>query len=95
MKTIATMTTIGLELGRTADPFDCAYLEVNADSCDEGGSEGVFAEAQQAARFADAAVAYEKEFDLYRHAISDLWFSKVVMRGSPGLLCVSPRRKSR
>lgn len=46
-----------LELDALAVELDGADLEVDADGGDEGGGEGVFAEAQEAAGFADAGVA--------------------------------------
>jgi hypothetical protein len=55
-----------LQLHTLAVEFDRADLEVNSDSGDERGSEGVFAEAQQTARLADARVAYEEQLDLRR-----------------------------
>jgi len=48
-----------LQLHALAVKFNRADLEVDSDSGDEGGSERVFAEAQQTAGFADARVAYE------------------------------------
>src|ERR1700712_1752412 len=53
-----------LQLHTLAVKFDRADLEVDSDGGDKGRSEGVFAEAQQTARFADAGVAYEEQFDL-------------------------------
>lgn len=53
-----------LQLDAFAVKLDCSNLEVNADGCDEGGSEGVFTEAQQAARLSNAGVADEEQFDL-------------------------------
>ena len=47
-----------LELDALAVELDGADLEVDADGRDEGGCEGVFAEAQEAAGFAHAGVAY-------------------------------------
>ena len=46
-----------LQLHALAVKLDRADLEVDSDGGNEGGSEGVFAEAQQTARFADAGVA--------------------------------------
>lgn len=46
-----------LQLDALAVELDGADLEVDADGGDEGGREGVFAEAQEAAGFADAGVA--------------------------------------
>ena len=46
-----------LQLHALAVKLDRANLEVDSDGGNEGGSEGVFAEAQQTARFADAGVA--------------------------------------
>jgi hypothetical protein len=46
-----------LKLDPLAIEFDCPDLEVDANGGDEGRCEGVFAEAQQAARLADARVA--------------------------------------
>ena len=46
-----------LQLHALAVKLDRADLEVDSDSGNEGGSEGVFTEAQQTARFADAGVA--------------------------------------
>lgn len=40
-------------------------LEVDADGGDEGRGKGVFAEAQQTARLADAGVAYQEQLDLF------------------------------
>jgi len=53
-----------LQLHTLAVKFDRADLEVDSDGGDKGRSEGVFAEAQQTARFADAGVAYEEQLDL-------------------------------
>lgn len=47
-----------LQLDALAVELDGADLEVDADGRDEGGREGVFAEAQEAAGFAHAGVAY-------------------------------------
>jgi hypothetical protein len=46
-----------LQLHALAVKLDRADLEVDSDGGNEGGSEGVFAETQQTARFADAGVA--------------------------------------
>ena len=46
-----------LQLHALAVKLNRADLEVDSDGGNEGGSEGVFAEAQQTARFADAGVA--------------------------------------
>ena len=46
-----------LQLHALAVQLDRPDLEVDADGCDEGGCEGVFAEAQQAAGFAHTGVA--------------------------------------
>lgn len=53
-----------LELDALAIELDGADLEVDADGGDEGGGEGVLAEAQQAAGLAHARVAYEQELNL-------------------------------
>jgi hypothetical protein len=53
-----------LQLHALAVELDGADLEVDADGGDEGRGERVFAEAQQAARFAHARVADEEELDL-------------------------------
>ena len=53
-----------LQFHSFAVELDGADFEVDAYGGDEGGGEGVFAEAQEAARFAYAGVAYEEEFDL-------------------------------
>lgn len=45
-----------LQLHALAVKLNRADLEVDSDGGNEGGSEGVFAEAQQTARFADAGV---------------------------------------
>lgn len=47
-----------LQLNALSIELNGPDLEVDADSGDEGRGEGVFAEAQQAARLADAGVAY-------------------------------------
>ncbi len=47
-----------LELDPLAVELDGPDLEVDADGGDEGGREGVFAEAEQTAGFSDAGVAY-------------------------------------
>jgi hypothetical protein len=54
-----------LQLDTLAVKLDGADLEVDADGGDEGRGEGVFAEAQQTARLADARVADEKQLDLW------------------------------
>jgi hypothetical protein len=59
-----------LQLHALAVKFNRADLEIDSDSGDEGGSEGVFAEAQQTAGFADARVAYEEQLDLEYGTIS-------------------------
>ena len=46
-----------LQLHALAIQLNRADLEVDSDGGNEGGSEGVFAETQQTARFADAGVA--------------------------------------
>jgi hypothetical protein len=46
-----------LQLHALAIKLNRADLEVDSDGGNEGGSEGVFAETQQTARFADAGVA--------------------------------------
>lgn len=48
-----------LQLHTFAVQLDGADLEVDANGGDEGRGEGVFAEAQQAARLADARIADE------------------------------------
>ena len=53
-----------LQLHTLAVKLDRADLEVDSDGGDEGGGEGVFAEAQQTARFADARVADKEQLDL-------------------------------
>lgn len=53
-----------LQLNALAVELDRADLEVDADGRDEGGREGVFAETQETAGFADARVAYEKQLNL-------------------------------
>jgi len=53
-----------LQLHALAVELDGADLEVDADCGDEGGSEGVLAEAQQTAGLADAGVSNEKQLDL-------------------------------
>ena len=53
-----------LQLDALAVKLDRTNLEVDSDGGNEGGSEGVFAEAQQTARFADAGVADEEQLDL-------------------------------
>jgi len=53
-----------LQLHTLAVKLDRADLEVDSDGGNEGGSEGVFAEAQQTARFADAGVADKEQLDL-------------------------------
>jgi hypothetical protein len=53
-----------LQLDALAVEFNRADLEVNSDGGNEGRGEGVFAEAQQTAGFADARVAYEEQLDL-------------------------------
>jgi hypothetical protein len=53
-----------LQLHALAVKLDGSDLEVDADGGDEGRGERVFAEPQQAARFAYARVADEEEFDL-------------------------------
>lgn len=55
-----------LQLHTLAVKLDRANLKVDSDSGDEGGSEGVFAEAQQTAGFADAGIAYEEQLDLHK-----------------------------
>ena len=55
-----------LQLDALAIELDGPDLEVDADGGDEGRGEGVLAEAQQAARLADARVAYEEQLDLWR-----------------------------
>jgi hypothetical protein len=53
-----------LQLHALAVELNGADLEVDADCGDEGGSEGVLAEAQQTAGLADAGVSNEKQLDL-------------------------------
>jgi len=53
-----------LQLNALAVQLNRADLEIDTDSGDEGGREGVFAETQQTAGLADAGVAYEKQLDL-------------------------------
>lgn len=53
-----------LQLDTLAVQLYRADLEVDADGGDEGGGEGVFAEAQQTAGLSYSAVAYEEELDL-------------------------------
>ena len=53
-----------LQFHSLAVELDGADFEVDAYGGDEGGGEGVFAEAEEAAGFAYAGVAYEEEFDL-------------------------------
>lgn len=53
-----------LQLHALAVKFDGADFEVDANGGDEGGSEGVFTEAQETAGFAYSGVADEEEFDL-------------------------------
>jgi hypothetical protein len=63
-----------LQLHALAVEFDGADLEVDADCGDEGGSEGVFTEAQQTARLADAGVSNEKQLDLQ---YQEIWSAQV------------------
>lgn len=46
-----------MQFDALAVEVDGANLEVDADRCDEGGGEAVFAEAEEAARFAHPRVA--------------------------------------
>ena len=55
-----------LQLHTLAVKLDRADLEVDSDGGNERRSEGVFAEAQQTARLANARVAYEEQLDLHR-----------------------------
>lgn len=53
-----------LQLDALAVKLDGPYLEVDADGGDEGGGEGVFAEAQQTAGFTHTGVANQQKLDL-------------------------------
>jgi hypothetical protein len=53
-----------LQFDTLAVEVDGADLEVDADGGDEGGGEAVFAEPEEAARFAHARVADQEEFYL-------------------------------
>jgi hypothetical protein len=53
-----------LQLYTLAVELDRTDLEIDSDGGDEGRCEGVFAEAQQTAGFADTRVAYEEQLDL-------------------------------
>lgn len=46
-----------LQFDTLAVEIDGADFEVDADRCDEGGSEAVFAEPEEAARFAHTRIA--------------------------------------
>lgn len=54
-----------LQLGALSVQLNGADLEVDADGRDKRRRERVLAEAQQAARLADARVANEEQFDLF------------------------------
>lgn len=58
-----------LQLHALAIQFNGPDLEVDADGGDERGRKRVFAEAQQAARLANARVAYQQQLDLERVAV--------------------------
>lgn len=53
-----------LQFYALAVEVDGADFEVDADGCDEGRGETVFAEAEEAAGFADAGVPDQEEFYL-------------------------------
>jgi hypothetical protein len=46
-----------LQFDALAVEVDGADLEIDSDGCDEGGGEAIFAEAEEAARFAHPGVA--------------------------------------
>lgn len=53
-----------MQLHTLAIKIDGSDFEVDADCCDERGSERVFGEAEETAGFSNAGIAYEEEFDL-------------------------------
>jgi hypothetical protein len=71
-----------LQLHALAVELDGADLKVDADCGDEGGSEGVFAEAQQTARLANAGVSNEKQLDLQ---YQEIWSAQVGVLGACSL----------
>ena len=63
-ETLLTSGIPDLKLDALAIELDSTNLEVNANGGDERGRKRVFAESQQAARFAYTGVADQEEFDL-------------------------------
>lgn len=76
-----------LQLDALAVQLDGSYLEVDADGCDEGRGEGVFAEAQQTARLAHARVADEEEFDLGASVLVGVVVGALEMTDMGGVEC--------
>ena len=71
-----------LQLHTLAIKLDRADLEVDSDGGNEGGSEGVFAEAKQTARLANAGVSNEKQLDLQ---YQETWSAQVGVLGACSL----------